>query len=70
MNTRNTSMMIKKRRMNDMLVNFGAGKCPVCGDFGTAVQKDIFHCGRCRVSFNEFYVSTQREVEIASKDCN
>jgi hypothetical protein len=46
-----------------MFINFGDGKCPVCGDFGSEVEKRIFHCGKCKVSFNEFYVATHKELE-------
>jgi len=48
-----------------MFVNFGTGKCPVCGDFGKTVEKDIFHCGRCSVSFNQFSITT---LEIKEHD--
>ena len=40
-----------------MFINFGSGKCPVCGDFGKSMTKDIFHCLKCRISFNDYYIS-------------
>ena len=46
-----------------MFVNFGAGKCPVCGDFANAIERDIFHCGKCRVSFNRFSVTASKRLE-------
>ncbi len=46
-----------------MFVNFGTGKCPMCGNFGEAVEKEIFHCGRCMVSFNRFSITTAKKLE-------
>ena len=46
-----------------MFVNFGSGKCPMCGDFARTVEKKIFHCGKCRIAFNEYYISAFGEVK-------
>lgn len=46
-----------------MFVNFGSGKCPVCGDFGKVMQKDVFHCNKCKIAFNDFYISNFRELK-------
>ena len=46
-----------------MFVNFGSGKCPMCGDFGKTMVKDIFHCPKCRISFNDFYISNPGELK-------
>ncbi len=46
-----------------MFVNFGSGKCPVCGDFARAMSKRIFHCSKCRIAFNDYYISSARELE-------
>lgn len=40
-----------------MFVIFGEGKCPLCGDAGRQLSKETYHCGRCDVAFNEFYIS-------------
>ena len=41
-----------------MFVNFGHGKCPVCGDFGNRMQKQkgSFSCRRCMLAFDKFSV--------------
>ena len=39
-----------------MLVNFGAGKCPLCGDFGKAIDKKTMHCPKCEIAFDDFVV--------------
>ena len=46
-----------------MFVNFGSGKCPVCGDFAQLMSKKIFHCGKCNIAFNDYYISTTRELD-------
>lgn len=53
-----------------MFVNFGSGKCPVCGDFGTAVEKKIFHCAKCKISFNDYYVSAVEMKEYENNYWN
>lgn len=41
-----------------MFVNFGNGKCPICGDFGSKLSAETFHCTKCEVAFNEFSLSS------------
>ena len=53
-----------------MFVNFGSGKCPICGDFGSTVERDVFHCGKCTVSFNSFSFVASKSTEEANRDWN
>lgn len=46
-----------------MLVNFGEGKCPICGDFAKKLEKKTFHCRKCDVAFNEFLIFNVTEPE-------
>ncbi len=46
-----------------MFVNFGMGKCPMCGDFGKKIQKDNFSCRKCSLMFDKFYVSFLSEPQ-------
>jgi len=46
-----------------MLVVFGNGKCPLCGDFGKKIEKKAFHCRKCDVAFDEFLVLNVTEAE-------
>jgi len=39
-----------------MLVNFGQGKCPLCGDFCKELEKRTFHCKNCNIAFDEFMI--------------
>lgn len=39
-----------------MIVDFGAGKCPLCGDFGRKIEKKAYHCKRCDIAFDEFLI--------------
>lgn len=48
-----------------MFVVFGEGKCPLCGDGGRKLSKETYHCGRCEVAFNEFYISLASEPKQA-----
>lgn len=44
-----------------MFVVFGHGKCPLCGDEGSKLARQTFHCRRCDIAFNDFYISTLTE---------
>jgi|GEM_PF-2920612 len=44
-----------------MFVNFGKGKCPLCGDKAIEVG-DAYHCGKCEVSFDDFMIASQGEL--------
>ncbi|MEM7819831.1 MAG: hypothetical protein QXD48_03310 [Candidatus Aenigmatarchaeota archaeon] len=46
-----------------MLINFGNGKCPLCGDFGKEIVKEVFHCPKCNVTFNNFSLSSYSEIK-------
>ena len=46
-----------------MFVHFGEKKCPICGDFGKEVEKEIFVCNSCAISFNNFSVTGVEEVK-------
>jgi ribosomal protein L37AE/L43A len=49
-----------------MFVNFGSGKCPVCGDSAKNVEKkekDVFHCTKCKISFNDFYIANFEQLK-------
>jgi hypothetical protein len=37
-----------------MIVHFGAGKCPLCGDFAKELDRKTLHCPKCEVAFDEF----------------
>ncbi len=39
-----------------MFVNFGPGKCPVCGDFGNKMKNENFSCRKCNLAFDKFSV--------------
>ena len=52
-----------------MFVYFGAGKCPVCGNFGKTVKSDVFHCSSCDILFNEFSIAGFME-EPEERECN
>ncbi len=43
-----------------MLVVFGNGKCPLCGDNGRKIEKKTFHCPKCNVAFDDFMISQAR----------
>lgn len=47
----------KGKKVREMFINFGSGKCPLCGDFGTEISREIFHCDKCMVAFNNFGLS-------------
>ena len=40
-----------------MLVVFGDGRCPLCGDSGRKIDRKMFHCRQCDVAFDEFMVT-------------
>ncbi|MBS3053245.1 MAG: hypothetical protein J4469_01970 [Candidatus Aenigmarchaeota archaeon] len=40
-----------------MFVAFGDGKCPFCGDASKQLSKETYHCSRCDIAFNKYYVS-------------
>ncbi len=44
-----------------MFIDFGKDKCPFCGNFGKTLGKEIFHCEKCEIAFNEFAVSSITE---------
>ncbi len=46
-----------------MFIVFGSGKCPLCGDFGTRAQEDVFHCEKCMVAFNDFGLSSHSKIK-------
>jgi ribosomal protein L37AE/L43A len=46
-----------------MFVNFGQGKCPLCGDNGKEIEKKVFHCSKCRVSFDGFIIAHSRKLK-------
>ena len=46
-----------------MIVDFGYGKCPLCGDFGKEIQQRDFTCRRCDVAFNRFFITANGEQE-------
>ncbi|MBI3190421.1 hypothetical protein HYZ41_01820 [archaeon] len=46
-----------------MIVSFGEGKCPLCGNFGKTTGHKTFKCNRCEISFNNFLISAAREIE-------
>lgn len=37
-----------------MLVVFGNGKCPLCGDAAQRVEKKLMHCEKCDVAFDNY----------------
>ena len=56
---------------DSMLVNFGTGKCPLCGDFGKEIVKKNFRCSKCNISFNDFMIMQFEEIgEYYSKYWN
>ena len=46
-----------------MFVVFGKGKCPMCGNKGKRLDKDIFKCADCEVSFNDYSLHGQPQTE-------
>ena len=46
-----------------MIVNFGNGKCPLCGDFGKKIENRTFHCVKCDVAFDDFLIHHAAENE-------
>jgi len=54
-----------------MFVVFEKGRCPVCGDFGQKLEKEIFHCSKCMIAFDEFCISDiPQSAEFVDKDWN
>ncbi len=49
-----------------MFIDFGNGKCPICGDFGKQTD-DVVHCTRCRTTFDGFWLFAQ-DLEDTMKD--
>jgi ribosomal protein L37AE/L43A len=45
-----------------MFIAFGNKKCPVCGNLGTEMTKEVFHCESCRITFNEFSMSSYSKI--------
>ena len=41
-----------------MFVAFGPGKCPLCGDSGSVLAKETYHCRRCEIAFDNFAISS------------
>lgn len=46
-----------------MFIAFGPGKCPLCGDGGTKLSKETYHCRRCEIAFNDFAISELTEPQ-------
>jgi len=44
-----------------MSIDMKDGKCPICWNFGKEIEKRIFHCKRCDISFNEFSIVMPEE---------
>lgn len=44
-----------------MIINYGKGKCPVCGDFA-AREKENFRCSKCNISFDDFLLIEYDEL--------
>jgi transposase-like protein len=57
-----------------MFVNFGQGKCPICGDFGKKLSekklKNNFNCKKCNATFDNFYLFILKEPEEQNKFWN
>ena len=53
-----------------MLFNFVERICPTCGDAGKELEKRIYHCNRCEVVFNEFYISVKKDKEPENRFWN
>ncbi|MBI4018188.1 MAG: hypothetical protein HY368_01120 [Candidatus Aenigmarchaeota archaeon] len=49
--------------MTNMFVIFGEGKCPLCGDGGSRLGRQTYHCRRCDIAFNDFAISSLREPQ-------
>ena len=45
-----------------MLVVFGDGKCPMCGDAGKRIEKKAFHCVKCDVAYDEVLIFSAAEI--------
>jgi tRNA(Ile2) C34 agmatinyltransferase TiaS len=45
-----------------MIVSFGQGKCPLCGNFGKNSGRRTFRCSRCDISFNDFAISSTTDI--------
>lgn len=46
-----------------MFVKFADRKCPVCGNGGTEIEKDLFQCGRCEMAYDSFTIFGSPKVE-------
>jgi len=53
-----------------MFVVFEKGRCPICGDFGKEVEKEIFHCPKCMITFDRFCISHPPENNLEDKEWN
>jgi tRNA(Ile2) C34 agmatinyltransferase TiaS len=53
-----------------VLVNFGTGKCPLCGDYGKKLEKKAFQCRKCRIRFDHYWILSTKELREASKYWN
>jgi ribosomal protein L37AE/L43A len=40
-----------------MIIDYGEKKCPMCGDFGIEIEKKIFSCTKCELTFHKFGIS-------------
>lgn len=43
-----------------MIIVFGNGKCPLCGDFGKELDKKTFACAKCEIAFDEFIITNMK----------
>ncbi len=50
-----------------MFIDFGNGKCPMCGDFGREVEQ-VIHCIKCQASYDGFWLLS--DGEDREKDWN
>jgi hypothetical protein len=53
-----------------MLVHFGTGKCPLCGDFAKELDKKTLHCPKCEVAFDDFLIHGDALKEYDEKYWN
>ncbi len=53
-----------------MFVQFGEGKCPLCGDFGKELKKEMFSCRSCDISFDKFMILFTAEPKVEQKFWN
>lgn len=53
-----------------MFVNFGEGKCPLCGDFGRRARGKSYSCGKCSLAFDNFSVMFAEEPEEQNRFWN